>query len=62
MPTFGEKPALTRELVREILRREYVTTFEDLVQRRLSLVEAPGALTDVMGLPVAELRALFTAP
>ncbi len=62
MPTFGEKPVLTLELVREIIRTEYVTTFDDLVRRRLSLLEGPEDLKDVLGLPVSEVRSLFTAP
>jgi len=60
MPTFGEKPKLTMELVKKIIRTEKVTTFEDLVRRRLSLLENPKDMNDVMGLPADEVRALFT--
>ncbi len=60
MPTFGEKPVLTRELLRQIIKTEYVTTFDDLVRRRLSLLEGPEDLKDVLGLPVAEVRSFFT--
>jgi glycerol-3-phosphate dehydrogenase len=59
MPTFGEKPQLTLEMIKEIIRTEYVTTFEDLVHRRLSLLEAPSEMKDVMGIPVEKVRALF---
>lgn len=59
MPTFGNRPKLTMELVKKIIKDERVTTFEDLVSRRLSLLENPQELTDVMGLPVNEVKALF---
>ena len=59
MPTFGERPKLTIELVKKIIKTERVTTFEDLIKRRLSLLEDPSALKDVMGIPVAEVKALF---
>lgn len=59
MPTFGTKPQLTIELVKKIIETEHVTTFEDLVQRRLSLLEPPHQLKDVMGLPVEQIKALF---
>ena len=59
MPTFGERPTLTLEMVKTIIKTEKVTTFEDLVKRRLSLLEDPNHLKDVMGLPVEEVRALF---
>lgn len=59
MPTFGEKPKLTLPMVKEIIRQERVTTFDDLVKRRLSLLEDPHHMTDVMGLPLDEVRSLF---
>lgn len=59
MPTFGKKPVLTMELVKRIMKEERVTTFEDLVKRRLSLLEDPHHLTHIMGLPVADVKALF---
>jgi glycerol-3-phosphate dehydrogenase len=59
MPTFGKKPTLTIELVKEIIRTEFVTTFEDLILRRLSILEDPKSLTHVMGIPVQEIRKLF---
>lgn len=59
MPTFGERPKLTMEMVKKIIKTEKVTTFEDLVKRRLSLLDDPHHLKDVMGLPVEEVKALF---
>lgn len=59
MPTFGEQPKLTLEMVKEIIKTEYVTTFEDLVKRRLSLLEDPHHMKDVMGIPVEQIKALF---
>lgn len=60
MPTFGLKPKLTLSMVKEIIKSERVTTFDDLVKRRLSLLENPQELKDVMGIPVEEIKALFT--
>ncbi len=59
MPTFGKKPKLTLDLIKRIIKEERVTTFEDLVRRRLSLLEDPHHLTHVMGIPVADVKALF---
>lgn len=59
IPTFGERPDLTLDMVKEIIQTEYVTTFEDLVHRRLSLLEDPHHLKDVMGIPVEEIKKLF---
>jgi glycerol-3-phosphate dehydrogenase len=59
MPTFGEKPELTLDLMKEIIQKEYVTTFEDLITRRLSLVEKPDELKTVGGLPVEKVKALL---
>lgn len=59
MPTFGEQPKLTLEMVKDIIRNEYVTTFEDLVHRRLSLLEDPHHMKNVMGIPVEEVKNLF---
>lgn len=60
MPTFGEQPKLTLEMIKKIIATERVTTFDDLVKRRLSLLEDPHHLKDVMGVPVDEVRALFS--
>lgn len=59
MPTFGEQPKLTLEMVKDIIKHEYVTTFEDLVHRRLSILDDPHHLKDVMGIPVADIKQLF---
>jgi glycerol-3-phosphate dehydrogenase len=59
MPTFGQRPELTLELVQKIIQTEYVKTFEDLVQRRLSMIEDPKTLKDVMGLPIEDVKKLF---
>ncbi len=59
MPTFGVRPPLTMELVKKIIETEKVTTFEDLVHRRLSIIHDPEKLHDVMGLSVDEVRKLF---
>jgi glycerol-3-phosphate dehydrogenase len=59
MPTFGKQPKLTLEMVKRIIKEERVTTFEDLIKRRLSLLEDPSKMTDVMGIPVEQVLALF---
>ncbi len=60
MPTFGDQPKLTLEMIKKIIATERVTTFDDLVRRRLSMLEEPHHLKDVMGVPVEEVRALFS--
>jgi glycerol-3-phosphate dehydrogenase len=60
MPTFGKQPKLTLEMVKKIIATEKVTTFDDLVRRRLSLLEDPKNMKDVMGIPVEQIRALFS--
>ena len=59
MPTFGKQPKLTIEMVKKIIKTEKVRTFDDLVTRRLSLLDDPHHLTNVMGIPVEEVQALF---
>lgn len=59
MPSFGQRPKLTMEMVKEIIVKERVTTFEDLVKRRLSLLPETESIQDVMGLPVDEVKSLF---
>lgn len=58
-PTFGKKPKLTLEMIKEIIKNERVTTFDDLIKRRLSILEDPQQLKDVMGIPVETVKALF---
>lgn len=59
MPTFGDQPELTLDMVKKIIQTEYVTTFEDLIHRRLSILDDPHHIKDVMGLPVEDIRRLF---
>jgi glycerol-3-phosphate dehydrogenase len=59
MPTFGRKPQFTKELLEKIIKTEKVSTFDDLIRRRLSLVEEPRDLSHVMGLPLEEVKAYF---
>lgn len=59
MPTFGERPKLTQELLERIIKNEYVTTYDDLIRRRLSIVDEPDHLKDVMGLPVEMVKGYF---
>jgi glycerol-3-phosphate dehydrogenase len=60
MPTFGQRPELTIEIVKHIIDQEKVTTFDDLIRRRLSLLDEPHELKDVMGLSLSEVQALFS--
>jgi glycerol-3-phosphate dehydrogenase len=60
MPTFGAQPKLTLDMIKKIISTERVTTFDDLIRRRLSLLEEPHHLKDVMGVPVDQVKALFT--
>jgi glycerol-3-phosphate dehydrogenase len=59
MPTFGQRPELSLEMVKEIIKKELPMTFDDLIKRRLSLLEEPENLKDVMGLPVEQVKSLF---
>lgn len=59
MPTFGERPTLTLNMIKQIIATERVTTFDDLVKRRLSILEETHHLKDVMGVPVSDVKALF---
>jgi glycerol-3-phosphate dehydrogenase len=59
MPTFGEKPTLTIEMVKEIIVKERVTTLDDLLKRRLSIIEEPKNLQSVMGVPLSEINQLL---
>ena len=59
VPTFGEKPQMSLELMKKIIATEDVTTFEDLIKRRLSMVEEPQDLKTIMGLPIEAVKALL---
>jgi len=60
MPTFGKQPTLTLSMIKTIIATELVTTFDDLIKRRLSILEEPHQLKDVMGVPVEDVKALFS--
>lgn len=57
VPTFGEKPKMTLDLIKKIIRTEKVATYEDLVKRRLSILEDNPK--DIMGVPALEVKNLF---
>jgi glycerol-3-phosphate dehydrogenase len=59
IPTFGLKPQLTMDLVKRIIADEKVKTFDDLVKRRLSMIDSPSSLTSVMGVPADEIRKIL---
>lgn len=59
MPTFGPQPKLSLGMIKQIMDQEKVTTFEDLIKRRLSLLEETSQIKDVMGIPVEDVKNLF---
>lgn len=59
VPTFGQKPELTLEMIKKIIKEEKVTTFEDLAKRRLSLLEETQNIKEISGIPVETIKALF---
>jgi hypothetical protein len=59
MPTFGKQPELTLDLVKKIIKQEQVKSFEDLIKRRLSMIEKHDELNSIMGIPVEKIKALF---
>lgn len=56
IPTFGEKPKLNVELLKKIIIEEKVKTIDDLIKRRLSIIQDTKSLPDVMGLPLKEVQ------
>ena len=58
VPTFGDKPKMSLDLIKVIIKKERVATFEDLVRRRLSLLEENPE--SIMGVSTAEVRSLFS--
>lgn len=60
VPTFGNRPELTLELLQKIIQDERVMTFDDLVKRRLSLLDNPKDLKSVMGVPVDAVKQLLS--
>jgi glycerol-3-phosphate dehydrogenase len=59
VPTFGKAPTMNIELIKKIISHEKVYTFDDLIKRRLSLLERPSELKEVMGIPVNQIKDLF---
>ncbi|MES2526011.1 MAG: glycerol-3-phosphate dehydrogenase/oxidase [Bdellovibrionota bacterium] len=58
VPTFGEKPKMTLDLMKKIIRDEKVVTFDDLVKRRLSILEDNPQT--ILGIPASEIKNLFS--
>lgn len=58
VPTFGKKPVMNLELMKKIIRAEKVATYDDLVKRRLSILEENPQM--IMGIPAAEVKQLFS--
>jgi hypothetical protein len=44
-PTFGKRPSLSEELIRQIIKEERVKTLDDLIRRRLSFIESKEELS-----------------
>jgi glycerol-3-phosphate dehydrogenase len=59
MPTFGPRPKLSIELIKKIILTERVTTLEDLIKRRLSILQDTSSLSSLEGLAMKDIRALF---
>lgn len=59
VPTFGPRPELNTVLLRKIIKDERVTTFDDLIGRRLSMISVPEKTQDIMGLPLEVVRQEF---
>jgi glycerol-3-phosphate dehydrogenase len=57
VPTFGKRPEMSMTLLQKIIATEKVVTFEDLVMRRLSILEENPQT--VMGIPASEVKKLF---
>lgn len=59
IPTFGPRPEASIKLLQEVIKKEYVVTFEDLVFRRLSFIGDPFEQKQILGLPIEEIKKLF---
>jgi glycerol-3-phosphate dehydrogenase len=59
MPTFGEKPSLTLEMIKKILSVERVKTLDDLIKRRLSIIQTTESMSTIMGIPLDDIKPLF---
>lgn len=58
-PTFGKKPQVTMDLIKKIIKTEKVQTFEDLMKRRLSVLEDLETLNEFQGIEISEIKKLF---
>jgi glycerol-3-phosphate dehydrogenase len=59
MPTFGSRPTLTKELLKKIIQEEKVKNLDDLIKRRLSMIEDQKNLTSIMGLPLNDVKEIL---
>lgn len=57
VPTFGKKPEMSLDLLKKIIQDEKVSTYDDLVKRRLSILENDPET--IMGIPAPEVKKLF---
>lgn len=58
-PTFGQRPKITPELIKAIIRQEKVTTLEDLIKRRLSMIEPLEKLEEIEGIKIEEIKKML---
>jgi glycerol-3-phosphate dehydrogenase len=58
-PTFGPKPQVTLDLIKKVIQEERVTTLEDLLKRRLSVIKDLQSNDSIQGLSVNEIKNLF---
>lgn len=56
MPTFGEKPEISLELIDRIIAEEFVTTKEDLIKRRLSVLDETKDIESLNGITMSEIE------
>ncbi len=59
MPTFGSQPKLSKELLQKIIKKEQVKTMDDLIKRRLSLLEEPDQIKEISGIPIQVIQDYF---
>lgn len=56
MPTFGEKPEISLELIDRIIAEEFVTTKEDLIKRRLSVLDETKDIESLNGISMSVIE------
>lgn len=56
MPTFGEKPEISIKLIERIIAEEFVTTKEDLIKRRLSVLDETKDIESLNGITMSEIE------